>query len=129
MKTNPYVTVTGTVTNFDTNDHTFTMTPNQYIVLTHSSLPFPIHAHFADWESTKRWGRDGPKVTPGSTITFSGFFERVVRERNINRKLDFAEIEVVSIAYFGTQTTLTTTPNRMFTYLLTFNLKRLSTLY
>jgi hypothetical protein len=75
MKTNPYVTVTGTVTNFDTNDHTFTMTPNQYIVLTHSSLPFPIHAHFADWESTKRWGRDGPKVTPGSTITFGGFFE------------------------------------------------------
>ena len=55
MENNPYISVTGTATSFDADDHTFTMTPSQYIVLTHSSLPFPINAHFANWDSKKRW--------------------------------------------------------------------------
>lgn len=114
METTPYITVTGTVSTFDPNDRTFTMTPSQYIVLTHSSLPFPIHAHFANWESTRRWGTDGPRVTIGTTITIGGLLQRVVRERNIDRRLEFAEVEVVTIAYFGTRTNLTTTPARMF---------------
>ena len=113
METNPYITVTGTVTSFNADDHTFTMTPHQYIVLTHSSLPFPIHAHFANWDSKKRWGPDGPKVTVGSTVTFGGLLERVTCEPNINKKLEFAEIEVASIAYFGTHGNLTA-PTRMF---------------
>lgn len=114
METNPYITVTGTVTNFNAEDHTFTMTPNQYIVLTHSSLPFPIHGHFANWDSKKRWGPEGPKVTVGSTITFGGLLERVICERNINQKLECAEIEVASIAYFSTRGTLPAPPSRMF---------------
>ena len=114
METNPYITVTGTVTNFDVDDHTFTMTPSQYVVLTHSSLPFPIHAHFANWSSKKRWGPEGPKVTVGTTITFGGVLETVVRERNIDRKFEFAEIEVVSIAYFGTRSNLAVASSRMF---------------
>jgi hypothetical protein len=113
METTPYITVTGTVTSFNTDDHTFAMTPNQYIVLTHSSLPFPIHAHFANSDSKKRWGPDGPKVTVGSTISFGGLLERVVCERNINKRLELAEIEVANIAYFGTRANLTA-PIRMF---------------
>jgi len=113
METNPYITVTGTVASFNADDHTFTMTLNQYIVLTHSSLPFPIHAHFANWDSKKRWGPDGPKVTIGSTITFGGLLERVVCERNINKRLELAEIEVASIAYFGTRGNLAAPATRM----------------
>ena len=113
METNPYITITGTVTTFDANDHTFTITPSQYIVLTHSSLPFPIHAHFANWESKKRWGPDGPKVTVGTTITFGGLLERVVRERNINRRIEFTEVEVITLSYFGTRANLAISPNRM----------------
>ena len=107
MESNPYISVTGTITTLYANHHTFAMTPNQYIVLTHSSLPFPIHLHFANWDSKKRWGPDGPKVTVGSTITFGGLFERVVCEHNINKRLEFAKIEVASIAYFGTHGNLT----------------------
>ena len=114
METNPYIMATGTVTSFDAENHTFAMTPNQYIVLTHSSLPFPINAHFANSESKKRWGSEGPKVTVGSTITFGGLLQRVVCERNINKKLERAEVEVASIAYFGTRGNLTASPARMF---------------
>ena len=45
MEINPYVSVTGTVDQFNAKDHTFTMTPNQYIVLTHSYSVLPIDAH------------------------------------------------------------------------------------
>ena len=114
METNPYIMVTGTVTSFDAENHMFAMTPNQYIVLTHSSLPFPINAHFADCESKKRWGSEGPKVTMGSTITFGGLLQRVVCKQNINKKLECAEVEVSSIAYFGTCGNLSTSPARMF---------------
>jgi hypothetical protein len=89
------------VTTFDANYHTFTMTPTQYIGLIHGSSPFPIHAHFVDWESKKRWGPNGPKVAVGSSITFGGSLERVVRELDIDRSLSFAEIEVVSISYLS----------------------------
>ena len=72
MQTNPYITVTGNVSKFDIDNRSFTMTPTQYVVLTHSNLPFPIHAQFADSDSKKRWGADGPKVTVGTTITLGG---------------------------------------------------------
>ena len=113
MENNPYISITGTVTSFDTDDHTFTMTPIQYIVLTHSSLPFPIHAHFANWDSKKRWGPGGPKVTVGSTITFGSLLGRVVCEHNINKRLELTEVKVASIAYFGTHGNLTA-PLHMF---------------
>ena len=72
METNPYITATGTVTKFDSGDHTFTMTPSQYVILTHTTSPFPIHAHFADSDSKKRWGAEGPRVAIGSSITLGG---------------------------------------------------------
>jgi hypothetical protein len=112
METNPYITVTGTITTFDTDDHTFTTTPSQYVVLTHSSLPFPIHAYFSNCDSKKRWGPEGPRVTVGSTVTFGGLLERVVCERNIDRRLQFAQVQVTTISYFGTRTNLTTSPTR-----------------
>ena len=101
MKVNPYITVAGTIASFDAGDHTFTMTPSQYIGLIHASSAFPIHAHFVDWESKKRWGSNGPKAAVGSTITFRGFLERVAREHDINKSLSFAEVEVTNIAYLS----------------------------
>ena len=72
METNPYITMTGTVTKFNSGGHTFTMTPLQYVVLTHTTSPFPIHVHFADSNSKKRWGAEGPRVAIGSSITLGG---------------------------------------------------------
>jgi len=83
---------TGTVDQFNGEDRSFVMTPKQ----------------FADWHSNKRWGADGPKVTVSTTITFSGFFQRVVRERTLDRTLEFIEVEVASIAYLSTCSNLTT---------------------
>lgn len=116
METNPYVTVTGSVSKFNTEDRSFTMTPTQYIVLTHSTSPFPIHAHFADSNSKKRWGADGPKVAVGSTITLGGPLQRVVREHNINKPLQFAQVEVLNIAYLSTRANLPSSPTRMFLF-------------
>ena len=113
METNPFVTVTGTVTSFDADEHTFTVSPTQYIVLSRTSLPFPIHAHFANSSSTKRWGSEGPKVFVGSTVTFGGLLEKVVCERTLHKRLEYAQVEVHHIAYFGTPGNLTMTPPRM----------------
>ena len=101
LETNPYITVTGCVSKFDSENRSFTMTPTQYIILTHSTSPFPIHADFADSTSKKRWGTEGPRVVVGSSITFGGFLQRVVREHNIDKPLQFAQVEVANIAYLG----------------------------
>ena len=62
----------------------------------------------------KRWGADSPKVAVGSTITLGGFLQRVVRERTLDRALDFAEVEVMNIAYLSTRGNLTSSPPRTF---------------
>ena len=100
MKVHPHITVTGTVTSFNMDDRTFTMSPTQYTVLQHTSTVFPIHANFADLDS-RRWGEGGPKVAVGSTITFGGLMKRVVRERDGETSLSFVDIEVSSIAYLS----------------------------
>ena len=110
MQTSPYITITGNVSKFNTNDHSFTMIPTQYIVLTHTVSPFPIHGHFTDSNPKKRWGADGLKVAVGSTITLGGFLQQVVRERTLDRALDFTEVEVMNIAYLSTQGNLTSSP-------------------
>ena len=84
MQTNPYITVTRCVTTFNVKDRSFTISPTQYIALTHTPSPFPIHAHFADSSSKKRWGSDGPKVTVGSTVTLGGLLQHVVRQHTID---------------------------------------------
>ena len=114
METNPYITVTGNVTKFqiEGDNRSFIMSPTQYIILTHTTTPFPVHAHFADSASKKRWGAEGPKVTAGSTITIGGTLQRVVREHNIDKPLQFAQVEVSNIAYLNTRGNLTTSPIR-----------------
>ena len=74
MQINPYIIITGNVTKFDVDERSFTMTPTQYIILTHMTSPFPIHAHwhFVDSNSKKRWGPEGPKIAVGSTVTIGG---------------------------------------------------------
>ena len=101
METNPYITVTGSVAKFDSESRSFTMTPTQYVVLTHSTSPFPIHADFADCTSKKRWGTEGPRIAVGSSITLGGSLQRIVREHNIDKPLQFAQVEVANIAYLG----------------------------
>ena len=90
IQTNPYVTITSNVSQFDPDNRSFTLTPTQYIILTHTASPFLIQAHFADTNSKKRWGADGPKFTVGSTITLGGSLQRIFKERNINRTFEFA---------------------------------------
>ena len=110
MEINPYISVTGNVTSFNVDDRTFTMTPSQYTVLTHTQSPFPIHGTFIDSSSKKRWGPDGPKVAVGSTISIGGSFQRVVRQQNVDRIFDFAQVEVMNVAYLVTRMTLSTSP-------------------
>ena len=86
------------------------MTPKQYIVLTHSYSILLIHGHFGNWCTNKRWGADGPKVTVGTTITFGGFLQRVVREQTVDKTLEFIQVEVTSITYLGTRSNLTNSP-------------------
>jgi len=90
------------------------MNPTQYIGLLHTPSAFPIHAHFADSESKKRWGNDGPRVAIGSTITFGGFMERIMRERDIDRTLSFVQIEVTNIAYLSNLSNNPSSPTRAF---------------
>ena len=116
MQTNPFINITGCVTKFDIEDPSFTMSPTQYIILTHSTSSFPIHAHFADSNSKKRWGTDGPKVTVGSTITLGGSLQRLVRDHNTDKALQFAQVEVINIAYLGIRGNLTTTSIRKFSF-------------
>ena len=117
MKTCPYITVMGNVTKFNTDDRSFTLTPTQYIILTHTSSAFPIHAHFADSSSKKRWGVEDPKVAIGSSITLGGSLERVVRDHNVEKSLQFAQVEVTNIAYLGTRANLAPSPIRMFHFI------------
>ena len=112
MKVNPYITVAGTIASFDSEDHTFTMTPTQYIGLIHASSGFPIHAHFVDRESKKRWGSNGPKAAVGSTITFGGFLERVV------------EVEVTNIAYLSNRGNNFVSPGRTFFFFFSLRMLR-----
>lgn len=95
METNPYITMTGTVTRFDADDHTFAMMLNQYIVLTHSLLPFPIYAHFTNWDSKKRWGPDG------STITFGNLLERLYVNRTLTRDLNLLKLRSPALLILG----------------------------
>jgi hypothetical protein len=115
MKTNPHITITGSVTKFDQEERSFTMNPTQYVILTHATAPFPIHANFADSGSRKRWGAEGPKVAIGSSVTIGGSLQRIVREHDIDRTFQFAQVEVANIAYLGTtRTNLPTSLTRTF---------------
>jgi hypothetical protein len=116
MKTNPYITVTGNITKFNLEDRSFTMAPTQYIILTYTTSPFPIHAHFTDYTLKKRWGAEGSKVAVGSTITFRGSFKRVIRDHSIDSPLQFAQIEVTNITYLGTRSNLAPSPIRMLSF-------------
>ena len=115
MQTNPYITITGNVSKFDTDNHSFTMTLTQYIVLTHTVSPFPIHAYFADTNSKKRWGTEGPKVAVRSTVTVGSLLQQVVRQCTLNRTLESAQVEIMNIAYLTTQSNLANSPIRTFT--------------
>ena len=115
MQRSPYISITGNVSKFNADDRTFTMTPTQYIILTHKTSPFPIHGHFVDSDSKKRWGAEGPKVAVESTIAIGGTLERVVREHeDINALFEFAQIEVRNIAYLGIRSNISTSAMGMF---------------
>jgi hypothetical protein len=87
---------------FNSEDRSFMMTPTQYIVLNHTTSAFPIHAHFANTDLKKRWGMKGPRVSIGSTVTFSGLLEQIIREHTPDRALQFAQVKVINTAYLTT---------------------------
>lgn len=92
------------------------MAPTQYVILSHSNSFFSIHAYFSDSDSKKRWGPEGPRVTVGTTITLGRSLQQVVREHNIDRPLEFAQVEVTNIAYLGSCTNLPTSLIRTYCY-------------
>ena len=86
----------GTVDEFDTNKLSFTLTPSQYINLTHTVLDCHLSYYF-DPES-KKWQNKKPMPTTGSTISVEGILMNV--KRGFKRRPTF-EVEIDSIAYFN----------------------------
>lgn len=98
-KIQPYINVTGVITNVDQDDHSFNMCPTQYAALPRTSSPLPLHGYFVE---SKRWGEGkGPKLSIGSTIAFGGFIDRIRRERNLDKAVLSMEIEITNIAYIS----------------------------
>jgi hypothetical protein len=98
-KIRPYINVTGIITNFDQDDHSFNMCPTQYTALPRTASPLPLHGYFVE---SKRWGEGKkPRLSVGSTIAFGGFIDRIRRERNIDKAVLSMEIEVANIAYIS----------------------------
>ena len=56
METNPYITITGSVTKFDSEDRSFTMTPTQYVILTHTQHHLFQYMHISQTALLKRDG-------------------------------------------------------------------------
>ncbi len=110
VKTCPYITVTGVVNHFNDDDHSFTMSPNQYIALPRTSSPLPINGYFVE---SKRWG-DGkaPKILVGSTITFGGLLNRIKRNLDVDNSISSVEVEVLNVAYLSNCTTAPISPTR-----------------
>ena len=74
-KINPYINVTGVITDFDQTSHSFNMCPMQYIALPCTTSPLPLHSYFVE---SKRWGEGKkPTLSIGSTIAFSSFIDRI----------------------------------------------------
>ena len=86
----------GTVNEFDTNKLSFTLTPSQYINLTHTVLDCHLSYYF-DPES-KKWQNKKPMPTTGSAISVEGILTNV--KRGFNRRPTF-EVEIDNIAYFN----------------------------
>jgi hypothetical protein len=93
---NPCIVASGSVTDFDSSNFTFSLNPSQYINLPHSSLDCHLFCFF-DSES-KKWKNKKPMPTTGSTISITGFLTRVKRGFNQNRTL---HIELDNIAYLS----------------------------
>jgi len=111
-KIRPYINVTGIITNFDTDDHSFEMCPTQYIALPRTSSSLPLHGYFME---SKRWGEGKkPRLSIGSTVAFGGFIDRIRRERNIDKAILSMEIEIANIAYISNRPNIQNSPNREF---------------
>ncbi|KAF8966900.1 hypothetical protein BDZ97DRAFT_1917165 [Flammula alnicola] len=109
-KTRPYIDIAGVVTRFNNDDHSFNMSPTQYVSLPHTSSTFPLRGFFIE---SKRWGEGKkPKVMVGSTIAFSGFIDKIMREHDTDRTMSSVEIEVANIAYLSNRTNPSIVPNR-----------------
>jgi len=104
----PYVIASGITISYDNTNFTFSMTPTQYLNLSHSALPFPIFS-FIDPESAK-WKNKKPVPSTGSTISIGGFLTKIKRDDD-NQPV--FEIELDTIAYLARQSTASTSsPNR-----------------
>jgi hypothetical protein len=106
----PYICVTGSITNVSQSDHSFDLSPSQYIALPRCSSPFPIHGYFVE---SKRWGEaKAPKMFVGSTVAFGGFIDRIKRHREDNNPVCAIHVEVVNVAFITTPSTSQFLPNR-----------------
>lgn len=106
IRRNPYIVASGITENFDSANLTFTLTPSQYINLSHTVLDCPLSC-FIDSES-KKWKTKKPMPITGSTISITGMLNKV--KRGFNHAITF-EIELDSIAYLGRQSASLTSPS------------------
>ena len=93
---NPYVVASGITRESDPTNLTFSLTPSQFVNLSHSVLDCPLSCYI-DPESGK-WGIKKPLPVIGSTISISGFLMKI--ERNADRQPTFV-IKLDNIAYLS----------------------------
>ncbi|KDR70862.1 hypothetical protein GALMADRAFT_144341 [Galerina marginata CBS 339.88] len=113
VKTHPHITAAGVVTEYNRNNHSFSMRPSQYAALPHATSPLPIHGEFME---SKRWGNNGPpKVSIGTTVALSGFIE-VIRRDGPSQTVTSVEVEVVNVTFLSSRGGSQTVPNRLPTH-------------
>ena len=69
-KIQPYINVTGVITDFNQIDHSFNMCPTQYSTLPHTASPLPLHSYFVEY---KRWCKGKKPTLVRTSGNFTSF--------------------------------------------------------
>lgn len=90
----PYINISGTVTDSNQKDSSFSMRPSQYCNLLHQSHEFPAHLFITN---SKRWSSKKPLPAIGSGVSIGGFLHHI--QRNSDQSLSSFNIDISNIAY------------------------------
>jgi len=96
----PYINICGTVVDSDKNQSSFDLRPTQYVQLLRTNSDFPAHLTISD---SKRWAKNKPIPSIGTSISIGGFLQRVKRTSTENSIL-FFHINVTNVAYITDRT-------------------------
>lgn len=98
VKRRPYIDLLGSVTECNTQKHTFKIEPNQYIAFMHNATPFKAHVCTTD---SKRWGDKKPKPPIGTNVLVGGYLEEIKRN-NVHEVTEY-EVDLDDITYVSAQ--------------------------